>query len=166
MKFLITLAVFVGTLSANSFAATMCNAGGADPLDCKSADGKFEILVHPRFYWGDVSQNGFCDTGYIKIRGVELNGSVESGEPAAAGLEVTQSTTSSSGLNVTINQSKKVVTVSTVIDFQFGDVAARLLNDTHLNWGQVLVAKDEKTAVLYMIDDQDHQASTPMTCGL
>jgi hypothetical protein len=145
--FLITTSLF----ATAAHAADLCNAGGADPLVCKSNDGKTEILIHPRGYDpSGIATNGFCDSGYIKLNGIELNGNFQETLPAA--LELTTAIHANFGVNVLVPGSKSTkVLVSDSIAFQFSDAgvakAAGFVNaDEYVNF---LLPMNQKTATLY-----------------
>jgi hypothetical protein len=157
-----------GLLSLNAQAASFCNAGGADTPICTSLDGKTAIFIHPRYYYTTgVSINGFCNSGYIKINGIELNGPMDGqGLPDnQAALEGTEAVTSDNGLTVqSPRNQKELINVNTTISFQLSDKGIAKLNDPKVNSGHVLLLKDQKTAYMYLFNDDVLDVVIPLTC--
>jgi hypothetical protein len=164
MKALIVTLLAMFTLTTH--AASYCNADGADPLDCKSADGKTEFYVHPRFMDAlGVSADGFCDAGYLKLNGVEVNGAPDGIGPAQPALQYTSATTSLQGLTVQSpwNDGKNVQ-VMTSISTSLTDVGIAKLNNPKFSYIYMLVFKGGKNGMVYLADNGYVKSTIAVTC--
>lgn len=151
--------------STSAFAAQPCNAGGADPLDCKTKDGKYEILLSQnRNITGlGISATAFCNAGYLKIDGVEVNGKfgAEVPDDAAVGIDYVDSVTSELGVRVANPARKQVIVPKTVIGFVLSAQGSAMLKD--IDSGNVFVFSDN-TAQMYLKNGDKQSGYQQLTC--
>jgi hypothetical protein len=157
---------FLALFTLTTHAASFCNADGADPLDCKSADGKTEFYVHPRFLDVlGVSADGFCDGGYLKIDGVEVNGVPDGIAPDRPALQYTSATTSLEGLTVQSpwNDGKNVQ-VTTAVSTSLTDVGVAKLNNPKFSYIYMLVFKGSQKGMVYLADNGYVKTTIQVNC--
>jgi hypothetical protein len=143
MTKLTILAAALFAISAN--ASQTCTTDGADPLECRSADGQFQVEISAtRDYTGlNVATNSFCRYGYMKLNGVEINGSQTQSRPAKNGLDLATGVTAENGINVTNPLTKQKELAQTAIEFDLSDAGRALLNTAYpqniMIYGSVIV---------------------------
>jgi len=154
-------------VSLNVYAARPCGAGGADPTVCKSHDGKYEIwLSQNRNVTGlGISTGAFCDYGYLKLDGQEINGAIESkpDDNAKYGLESVESVTSELGVEVNNDVLHKVMMPKTAIGFVLNADGMNMLANSQVDksvyLGHVL-AFSNNTALMYLYSDASAKGKT------
>jgi hypothetical protein len=169
MKFL-SLSLIAVSFSLNAYAARLCGAGGADPLDCKSGDGKYEIWIsEDKNLTGlGISTGAFCDHGYVKVEGIELNGPEEKDDSTKIdyGTDFVEAVTSELGIKVNNEGMHKVMIPKTVVGFTLTDAAVKSLAGTKAegaNVGHALVFSDN-SAYLYVGDGRTEKTGARLTC--
>jgi hypothetical protein len=163
--------LLVASVSITTQAATLCNPGGADPLTCKSKDGKFAIAIHDRAITHlGFSTNGFCDDGYIKINGIELNGTIDDNSTSVA-LENTLEISNPMGLYTTTGDGTKIL-AATAIESDFSDYGSQLManfkpGNKSVDFFNLIVSADNKTAGMYFFNNGFYikDSGVPLVCG-
>lgn len=155
------LSFFAVSFSIHAFAAGPCNASGAEPLDCKSGDGKYEILINAnRNITGlGISTTGFCDKGYMKLDGKEINGALGD-DSVTLGLSYVEAVTSDLGVRVNNKAMKRVMLPNTVVGFELNDAGKSMVSG--IDSGSVFVFDD--SAWLYLYDGDQQKEFSHLTC--
>ena len=166
--------IFASLMVTQAFAASNCNSSGADPMSCKSRDGKYQILISAnRNLTGlAIATNTFCTHGYLKLNGVEVLGAyVDPSERQDLGIDWVEAVTSELGVRLANPATKKVIIPETAVGFVLSEKGKAMVSDG-VDTGHVFIFNNQdaklktaqRTAWMYLYGGGVEKAFINLVC--